>query len=131
MGRTILHDLILSVDEREWLKARFAREAYKIKGLSEKEQRERLPQKILSLKKKLDDPGKEAVRVDRNDLRILEQQTANYVTLMRTKTLPEYEKRINQDSKAAAHYTPYRDEETARVEMLEELKERIMEMLTK
>lgn len=129
MGRVQTQTLQLTADERKWLQERFAREAYKIAGLTDKERNERLPQKILSIKKKLDDPsGVTSIRVDRNDVRILEQQTANYVTLMRTKTLPEYEKRIVSDPK---HYTPYRDAELARVEMLEELLTRLEEMSKK
>jgi hypothetical protein len=129
MGRVQTQTLQLTADERKWLQDRFAREAYKIAGLTEKERRERLPQKILSIKKKLDDPGNvEAIKVDRNDVRIIEQQTANYVTLMRTKTLPEYEKRITNDPK---HYTPYRDTELARVLMLEELLTRLEGMSKK
>jgi len=121
-------NLELSADERLWLQRCFAKEAYKIKGLTEKEQKQRLPQKILALKKKLDDPVGTSIQVDRNDLRILEQQTANYITLMRTKTLPEYEKKILSDP---AWYTPYRDTELQRVEMLEAFKGRIEEMLKK
>lgn len=126
MGRVQTQELKLTADERKWLQERFAREAFKIAGLTAKEKLERLPQKILSIKKKLDDPGAaDSIKVDRNDVRILEQQTANYVTLMRTKTLPEYEKRIINDPK---HYTPYRDAELARVLMLEELLTRLEEM---
>jgi hypothetical protein len=131
MGRVQTQTLKLSAEERTWLQERFAREAYKISGLTEKERKERLPQKILSIKKKLDDPGSEKLTVDRNDVRILEQQTANYVTLMRTKTLPEYEKRINQGGDAVTHYTPYRNKELARVEMLEDLLTRLEGMSKK
>jgi hypothetical protein len=129
MGRVQTQTLQLSEAEQKWLQERFAREAYKIANLTEKERKERLPQKILGLKKKLDDPGTVgAIKVDRNDVRILEQQTANYVTLMRTKTLPEYEKRIAKEPK---HYTPYRDAELARVLMLEELLTRLEGMSKK
>lgn len=131
MRRTSSQELILNTEERAWLQGRFAREAFKINGLTPKEQKERLPQKILAIKKKLDDPGHTTISVDRNDLKILEQQTANYITLMRTKTLPEYEKRCAQGPEAEKHYGKYRAEETARVEMLEGLLGQIERMLEK
>jgi hypothetical protein len=132
MGKTKYQKLKISPDQLLWLRERFAREAYKIAGLTMKERSERLPLKILSLKKKIDNPAvTDTVLVDRHDLSILEQQTANYVTVMRTKTLPEYEKRINKDPQAAAHYTPYRDAELARVEMLSELLNQVEELLKK
>lgn len=127
MARLQIQRLVLSAEERTWLQSRFAREAFRIAGLTDKEKKERLPQKILDIKRKLDSPG-ESITVDRNDVRILEQQTSNYVTVMRTKTLPAYEDRIAKD---AAFYTPYRDEELKRVIMLEDLLTRLEEMSKK
>lgn len=113
--------LKLTADEQQIVKACLEREVFRIARLTKKERELRSNQIAGKLLKKVNEAGDTEATFDRTDLRVLEQIVNAYTLLIRTVTIPEYDRRISTYPEFAIKYNEYLLKEETKLDAAEKL----------